>query len=695
MRNSKGLHELRDKERMPLQSMKSLGAVYTPDSVTTAMCKSVLVEYINSELCTSYPAYMDLILEKDIQKQREILGNLRKISVLDPACGTGHFLLTMLYHLEKIYVTFKKSSSELILRSEAEIREQIILNNLFGVEIDPIAVKTCKLRLFHAIADEYADIEGSTPRSLIDLHIRNGNSVIGIFGKKIPKLAKSTEKSICSLIEDRERLIHQYEGTTGEKSALKYKEIAQKTKKLHFFFTEKLLRKKGFETARRKYSAEDFNEKFNPFHWRMEFSRILGRANSGFDVIIGNPPYVKADSQDETFQQYREIARKLFDTFEEKWDLYIAFLELGLKLLRPGGVLSFIISDSFTTAKYASKMRRLLLSKKLLSVSFYPEIKLFPQVGVHNIVITVRNDFYERNHKTKRITYESVDEPKFIEMVSPIDLGERLFRDKTQLDALFYPQMKNTIPLGEICYISKGMVLNSDEKRYKGEFRKEDLIKPKRSNIHCKLYTENKFIRRFCIFEHRFLEYGTNRMPSRVSRPTFPELYTNSKILVGKMGGRAVYDDLGMFCNDSLIIVIPYYKLVGVENRVLRRKTVANSISRGKTISQEFDLRYLLGIINSSHATSFFNNIRTHRLKDYVNPNELKQLPIYRANYDQQSKIIAIVERLEENRRLKKEMDKDKTHDKPDEAYGKLSTALNKAIEVLYRHSSNTGPIDI
>lgn len=675
---------------MPLQFVKSLGAVYTPDTVTATMCKSVLAEYINSELGTSFATYTDMLRENDIQKQRDILTTLRKLSILDPACGTGHFLLTMLFHLEKIYLKFKKSAPKLIFHSKAEIRESIILNNLFGVDIHPVAIETCRLRLFHAMTEENTVIEGARPFSNIDLHIRNGNSVIGILGKN-PPLAKSTETFVDSLVEERNKLILEYDGATGQKIALKYKEIVEKTNKLRLSFTEKLLSMKGFETARRKYSAEDFNEKFSPFHWRMEFSRILKEANGGFDIIIGNPPYVKADNQDETFQQYRKIARKLFDTFEEKWDLYIAFLELGLKLLRSGGMLSFIISDSFATAKYASKMRKRLLSKKLLSVSFYPEIKLFPQVGVHNIVITVRNESYERNHKTKRILYESVDEPKSTETVNPIAFGERLFRDKTHLDPFFSLEMENIIPLGEICYISKGMVLNSDEKRYKAEFRKEDLISPKRSDIHCKPYIENKFIRKFCILEHRFLEYGTNRMPSRVSRPTFPELYTNEKILVGKMGGRAVYDDRGMFCNDSLIIAIPYYKLAGVESRVLRRKSIAKTLSRGKKISLEFDLRYLLGILNSSHATSFFNSIRTHRLKDYVNPNELKQLPIYKANKEQQSKTIVIVEKLEENRKLRMEINKDKARNELDRAYNNLITALNKNIEILYRHSLNNG----
>jgi adenine-specific DNA-methyltransferase len=228
------------------------------------------------------------------------------------------------------------------------------------------------------------------------------------------------------------------------------------------------------------------------------------------------------------------------------------------------------------------------------------------------------------------------------------------------------------------------MVLNSDEKKYKGEFKKNDLINPKKSQIHCKPYVENKFIREFCILSHKYLEYDTKRVPSKVSRPTFPELYTNEKILVGKMGGRAVYDDQGMFCNDSLMIVIPYHKLSRVENRVLRRKAIEKALIQGSRISRGYDLRYLLGILNSSHATRFFNRIRSHRLKNYVNPNELKQLPIFQASQKEQEEIISLVKRLEENRNQWKEANREEIEKQNNVRYEKLLDSLDKHIEKLY-----------
>ncbi|MHA2500478.1 MAG: Eco57I restriction-modification methylase domain-containing protein, partial [Candidatus Hodarchaeales archaeon] len=599
-----------------MKSAKSLGAIYTPNSITTLMAQSVLVDYINSELSVSYSSYDDLLMENKKQNQQRILERLKNIKIVDPACGSGHFLLDMLFQLEAIYYAFQKNTPSLVSISKADIRQQIVLNNLFGVDINPKAVGKCKLRLLHTLAEKKGQFEGQQSHASIDLHIRCGNSVLGIFEQPDSNSTALPKKTFASLMEGRNKLLREVEESNGFLTPAKRDELRQATRKLNLYCTEQLLGSKKLQRIENQYSVEQFNARFIPFHWAMEFSQVMGMPNGGFDIVIGNPPYVKADSQDQGFQEYREIVRKLLSTFEEKWDLYIAFLELGMKILKPGGLMSFILSDAFSTAKYASKMRKLLLSKKLLNVSFFPEIKIFPDVGVHNILLTVKNEPTAEDHTVKRILYgESVMEPKTIEMIDPTELQENVFRYTPESDSFFTMKMENTIPLGDICYISKGMVLNSDEKKWKGEFKKNDLINPKKSQIHCKPYVENKFIREFCILSHQYLEYDTNRVPSKVSRPTFPELYTNEKILVGKMGGRAVYDDQGMFCNDSLMIVIPYHKLSSVENRVLRRKAVEKALIQGSRISRGYDLRYLLGILNSSHATRFFNRIRSHRLK--------------------------------------------------------------------------------
>ena len=79
--------------------------------------------------------------------------------------------------------------------------------------------------------------------------------------------------------------------------------------------------------------------------------------SDGFDITIGNPPYVRADEQSEWNQKQRRqvVASKEYETLWEKWDLFVPFIERSYKLLRPGGVSTLIVSDAFCHAKYAQK----------------------------------------------------------------------------------------------------------------------------------------------------------------------------------------------------------------------------------------------------------------------------------------------------------------------------------------------------
>ncbi|MFX1253420.1 MAG: Eco57I restriction-modification methylase domain-containing protein [Promethearchaeota archaeon] len=664
---------------------RSFGAVYTPDAITANMCKSALLECINGKLHDDYETYETIIMEKNTEKQKTILNYLKNIKIVDPACGTGHFLLAMLFYLEKIYIGFMKSNPHLIQNSELEIRERIIRNNLFGVDLSPQAIEVCKLRLFLALVEKYERMKDIQPLPNIDFCIRSGNSVIGIYNRleRLSDFLETPSTSLKSLIDERNELIREYK---KEQTVLIKGKLERVSKILQLLLTESLLNQRGLEKAKEKYSIDQFNEKFKPFHWLLEFSDVL--AQGGFDLVIGNPPYVKADSQDDYFKECREIIETLFKELEEKWDLYIAFMELGLKLLKSGGLLSFIISDSFSTANYARSMRKLLLSKKMIEISFFPDVQIFHKVGVHNISIGVKNEKAVENFTIKKNTYESINKIKSTETVEVKELGEKMFRYSKHNELLFSSKMSNTIPLGDICYVSIGMIPNSDEKRYKGEFKKNDLISSKKSDIYCKTYIENKYIEKFGIMKHKYLEYNTDRVPAKVRRPTFPELYTNEKIFVGKMGGRAVFDDQGIFSNDSLIIVVPYHKLLGVEARVLKRKKNKEAILKGSKISPNYDLRYLLGIINSSHANAFLNSIRSHRQENFLNPNELKQIPIFKTRKEQQDNIVSIVRKLEENRELKKGNKDEKIQRELNEEYEELFALLNKNIEILYQGTS-------
>ena len=110
------------------------------------------------------------------------------------------------------------------------------------------------------------------------------------------------------------------------------------------------------------------------FDWKKEFPEIFTTKTktnpgllvaeaktkrNGFDVVVGNPPYVRADIDNENYQMQRKWMETCgkYQTLFEKWDLYIAFLERSLQFLDTNGLLSFIISNSYNTVKYSEKSR--------------------------------------------------------------------------------------------------------------------------------------------------------------------------------------------------------------------------------------------------------------------------------------------------------------------------------------------------
>ena len=108
----------------------------------------------------------------------------------------------------------------------------------------------------------------------------------------------------------------------------------------------------------------------------------------GFDISIGNPPYVRADEQSAWNQRQRQaiLASKEYETLWEKWDLYVPFIERSYKLLRPGGISTLIVSDAFCHSKYAQKSQKWFLRHaRILRLDFCAEVKIF-DAAVHNLI---------------------------------------------------------------------------------------------------------------------------------------------------------------------------------------------------------------------------------------------------------------------------------------------------------------------
>ncbi len=370
------------------------------------------------------------------------------------------------------------------------------------------------------------------------------------------------------------------------------------------------------------------------FNWQKEFPQVFEKG--GFDVVIGNPPYVSAimqvASEEMSKQRQAIIDSARYKSLYQKWDLYIPFIELGIRhLCKENGLCAMIVPYPLVNQLYAQKSREMLLDEfSLYEVSDLKGTKVF-----EDAVVTSTMFFVQKRKERQPIRISKIDNSS-LHVLYQKDRDTLLQDEKSFVWNLDNTEKKTNRHegmkvLGDYCYISVGMVLNADERTAKGEFVKDDLVSETKDEIHCREYIEAKDIDKYLIKRIRFLEYNTERCPDKLRRPTFRELYNVPKLLTNKLGIlKATIDNNNLLCDQTNRICILWKDLKGVENSSIAGSVKRySSISREEmeTLSESVDLRYLLAILNSKYANSILDDIRGDGNID-VNPEYIRNIPI-------------------------------------------------------------------
>lgn len=410
----------------------------------------------------------------------------------------------------------------------------------------------------------------------------------------------------------------------------------------------------------------------------MEFAEVF--ADGGFDIVVANPPYVRADvqfkhlrSNEDARQEaiagwkaWREslLKSKSYQTLYEKWDLYIPFLERAYQLLRSNGQMIYIIPDAYNASKYTLKSHEFFLRNTFIKrIDFCSDIPLF-EAGVRNTIVHFAKTLPDTIHQPQRVKRwgekpsDFVSNLEFLPSANQTEFNIALFRPDSFLDDHTFTI--NCVELGKICYVSKGMVVHADERTCKGAFKLEDLISPVRDAIHTKRFVLGQDLLRWVPGNIRYLEWDTERAPHKFSRPTFPELHNaREKLLSRRISGNKVvvaYDDDQLYSNQTINIFIPWYFLKGVRNKSIQKTAkYRDELKQSEVLplqfredleelSQKFMLKYLLAIMNSSFALKFFKSIRKGDTD--ILPDEWKQLPIALITIEEQASITALVNEI-------------------------------------------------
>ena len=686
---------------------KQTGSYYTPRAVVDYMVEESLMASL-TERCQPTDGDVEYWQERlrylldyedafddanELFEEEEAEGIVRVISeikVLDPAVGSGAFPMGMLHKLtlalrrldpnNKRWEALQKERARAKADAAFETRNQqdrdaelleisetferysgdfgrklyLIQNSIFGVDIQPIACQIVKLRFFISLAieqkqDKKADNFGIKPLPNLETRFVVANTLLALNRPAQLTLAQTdtVNKLEQALITNRERYFH----ATTRQQKFVYKE---KDKELRGELATEL-ESLGFltDTASKIANWDPYDQNSSADWFDAEY--MFG-IHTGFDLVIGNPPYVRADSGEEHLEMRQKIEdSNQYETLWEKWDLYIPFIERSYKLLKSGGFTTLIVSDAYCHSKYAQKSQNWFLqNSRILRLDFFSKIKIF-DAAVRNVTY-----LFQRADGSRQKPERRVHDPEFGKVnVLPTDEQRELtYRVFFPEDTDFRQFSAPTLTLEEICYISVGMVVHAHERKARGEFELRDLVSEKKDKHHPKPFVEGKHLARWLPATNKWLEWGTARAPALFRRPTFPELYeVKEKLISVDMAAgveklRVVYDDQRLYHNHSAWSFILWHKLAGVRNRSIKKQTRYRDETPQRPdlpqreelekISRGFALKFLLGVMNSTAARDFLRANRRSNIHLY--PNDWKKLPIPDVSLEQQAPIVELVD---------------------------------------------------
>ena len=404
---------------------KEKGAFYTPRNIVHYMCQENLISYLETNagipeedlrsfITKGYLAIEHIIrvndaggklkkiphIKESIKENSDKLDKLLKnVKVIDPAVGSGAFPVGMMNEIVTARYILRLINNVQDI-DFYNLKKETIANSLYGVDLELSATDVTKLRFWLSLIVDEENVKEIEPLPNLDNQIMCGNSVIDgydsvrLFDDELiirsdqTKLAMTPKEQLFEKIEMKKR---EFFNTCGP---LQKEKLRREIKDLKWKFIEEHLKSIGRKDLIDEIIKYKYRDDKPFFIWELEFSEIFKGENPGFDIVIGNPPYVRQ----EKIKEIKPYLKEHYKTYTGVADLYVYFFEKGLNVLKEKGIFAFICSNKFSKAKYGQKLRKLILENQIKIYNDFTGVKVFKEASVDTCVIQIKKNYIKDNN---------------------------------------------------------------------------------------------------------------------------------------------------------------------------------------------------------------------------------------------------------------------------------------------------------
>ncbi len=614
-----------------LEDNKDKGAFYTPKEIVSYMCRESLIAYLQTGIQDEVTKEAIRLFVTTHQIQEHLPENidqlLKDVKICDPAIGSGAFPMGLLKELFLCRTALEGISQH----QAAEIKKHIIQQNVYGVDIERGAVDIARLRFWLSLI-----VDEETPQALpnLDFKIMQGNSLLEQYKSVV--LSTMTEKKaddtgMLTIFEDmvdihrrelREMLAQYYDCTDHN--------------------AKQTLRARIIDNVKQQLQEQHINVDFGDldlsgnsqfFLWHIWFHDVFSKG--GFDIVIGNPPYVFARNSEEKgmSQEDKELYYKKFILAKYQINLYHLFVEQGVNLLNEKGTFAYIIPNNWMTINTNRDFRKYILSKSNIIITNFNK-KVFETAEVDSSILIFKNssgNSFVMLNETLR-----VDEIETISKTSK----ERLLSNKDYIINIdLYKSNEFIHVLNKIeetsCTLSSLSEVKAGLKAYEvGKGNPAQTAEMKKGRVYHSLrqlddsyypYIDGNDVKRYVLTWERkeYLKYGDNLAAPRKNWA----LYSSPRILVRQIPSKPPY------CINACFI----------------DKIVLNDMNSMNIIDIKCNPYYLLAIINSRPISFWFAH-KFGKLQRGLFPqfkiNELASFPIPSCSKEQEKQLAELANKI-------------------------------------------------